>query len=102
MSRGLRPIRSFIFLFHIFKKLSYFSPYLIYKWTSTKLKTVQFAFSVHNDLGLGLLESAYEGAFCVELAFTGISYERHLTQRKGAKLKEKIKPRKSLNNSPWA
>ena len=47
---------------YIFKKLSYL--------------LLQFAFAVHNDLGPGLLESAYEGAFCVELAFAGISYER--------------------------
>jgi GxxExxY protein len=46
----------------IFKKLSY----LILK----------FAFSVHNLLGPGLLESAYEGAFCVELSQSGIPFER--------------------------
>jgi len=47
--------------FH-FKKLSYL--------------LLKCAFSVHNLLGPGLLESAYEGAFCVELAKTGIPYER--------------------------
>jgi GxxExxY protein len=46
----------------IFKKLSY----LILK----------YAFSVHNLLGPGLLESAYEGAFCVELTYAGIPFER--------------------------
>ena len=49
-------------LHFIFKELSY----LILKC----------AFSVQNLLGPGLLESAYEGAFCVELAKAGISYER--------------------------
>jgi GxxExxY protein len=34
------------------------------------------SFSVHNILGPGLLESAYEGAFCVELARAGIRFER--------------------------
>ena len=34
------------------------------------------AFSVHNILGPGLLESAYEGAFCVELSKAGIFFER--------------------------
>ena len=46
----------------IFKKLSYL--------------LLKFAFSVHNLLGPGLLESAYEGAFCVELGHADISYER--------------------------
>ena len=46
----------------IFKKLSYL--------------LLKLAFSVHNLLGPGLLESAYEGAFCVELSQAGISYER--------------------------
>jgi GxxExxY protein len=46
----------------IFQKLSY----LILK----------FAFSVHNLLGPGLLESAYEGAFCVELSQAGVPFER--------------------------
>ena len=46
----------------IFKELSY----LILK----------FAFSVHNLLGPGLFESAYEGAFCVELKKAGIHFNR--------------------------
>jgi GxxExxY protein len=37
---------------------------------------LQSAFSVHNVLGPGLLESAYEGAFCVELAKAGIQFDR--------------------------
>jgi len=31
---------------------------------------------VHNILGPGLLESAYEGAFCVELKLAGIPFSR--------------------------
>ena len=46
----------------IFKKLSY--------------SILQYAFSVHNLLGPGLLESAYEGAFCVELKKAGIHFDR--------------------------
>ena len=34
------------------------------------------AFTVHNVLGPGLLESAYEGAICVELKHLGLSVER--------------------------
>ena len=37
---------------------------------------VRLGFSVHNLLGPGLLESAYEGAFCVELTLASLSYER--------------------------
>ena len=37
---------------------------------------MQFAFAVHNDLGPGLLESAYEGAFCIDLTLAGIPFER--------------------------
>ena len=37
---------------------------------------LKMAFSVHNILGPGLLESAYEGAFCVELSKAGIFFER--------------------------
>jgi GxxExxY protein len=37
---------------------------------------LQAAFSVHNILGPGLLESAYEGAFCVELSKAGIQFDR--------------------------
>jgi GxxExxY protein len=39
-------------------------------------KIIGVAFTVHNILGPGLLESAYEGAFCVELARAGIRFER--------------------------
>ena len=46
----------------IYKKLSYL--------------LIKFAFSVHNLLGPGLLESAYEGALCVELGLAGLSFER--------------------------
>jgi GxxExxY protein len=34
------------------------------------------SFKVHNVLGVGLHESAYEEAFCIELAKSGIRYER--------------------------
>jgi GxxExxY protein len=37
---------------------------------------LQSGFSVHNILGPGLLESAYEGAFCVELFKAGILFDR--------------------------
>jgi GxxExxY protein len=47
--------------FH-FKKLSY--------------SILRFAFSVHNLLGPGLLESAYEGAFVVELILANIPFQR--------------------------
>ena len=46
----------------IFKQLSYL--------------LLKLAFSVRNILGAGLLESAYEGAFCIELNKAGIPYER--------------------------
>lgn len=36
------------------------------------------AFEVHNALGPGLLESAYEGALCVELKHRGVSVERQV------------------------
>jgi len=39
-------------------------------------KILGMAFSVHNILGPGLLESAYEGAFCVELKQAGIPFSR--------------------------
>jgi GxxExxY protein len=47
---------------------------LIYKQLSDKV--LSMAFSVHNILGPGLLESAYEGAFCVELSRAGIPFSR--------------------------
>ena len=34
------------------------------------------AFAVHNALGPGLLESAYEGALCVELRHRGLRFAR--------------------------
>jgi GxxExxY protein len=39
-------------------------------------KVLGMAFSVHNILGPGLLESAYEGAYCVELTRSGIPFSR--------------------------
>jgi GxxExxY protein len=39
-------------------------------------KLLGIAFKVHNTIGCGLHESAYEEAFCIELANAGISYER--------------------------
>ena len=39
-------------------------------------KVLGMAFTVHNILGPGLLESAYEGAYCVELARAGVPFER--------------------------
>jgi GxxExxY protein len=39
-------------------------------------KLLGMIFSVHNILGPGLLESAYEGAIAVELKHSGIHYER--------------------------
>jgi GxxExxY protein len=39
-------------------------------------KILGMVFSVHNILGPGLLESAYEGAIAVELKLSGIQYER--------------------------
>jgi len=47
---------------------------LLYKELSDKV--LGMAFSVHNILGPGLLESAYEGAYCVELSRAGIPFER--------------------------
>lgn len=34
------------------------------------------AFLVHNEIGPGLLEAVYEGAYCVELKRAGIPFER--------------------------
>jgi GxxExxY protein len=39
-------------------------------------KVLSLAFSVHNILGLGLLESCYEGALVVELKHAGIPHQR--------------------------
>ncbi len=39
-------------------------------------KVLGIAFKVHNVLGVGLHESAYEEAFCIELANADIAYER--------------------------
>jgi len=48
--------------------------YLIHKELSNKI--LGLAFNVQNTLGPGLLEHAYEGAFCVELIQAGIFHER--------------------------
>jgi len=47
---------------------------LIYRELSGKV--LGAAFTVHNVLGPGLLESAYESAICVELKHLGLSVER--------------------------
>jgi GxxExxY protein len=47
---------------------------LIHKQLSYKL--INMAYTVHNFLGPGLLESAYEGALCVELTRSCIPFER--------------------------
>ena len=47
---------------------------IIYRELSDKI--IGMAYSVHNILGPGLLESAYEGAFCVELSRAGIPFSR--------------------------
>jgi GxxExxY protein len=47
---------------------------LIHKELTEKVLGV--AFAVHNVLGPGLLESAYEGALCVELAYRGLWFDR--------------------------
>jgi GxxExxY protein len=39
-------------------------------------KLLGIAFKVHNRIGCGLHESAYEEAFCIELASSGIRYSR--------------------------
>ena len=39
-------------------------------------KVLGMAFSIHNLIGPGLLESAYEGCFCVELNYAGIPFQR--------------------------
>lgn len=39
-------------------------------------KVLGIAFKVHNTLGCGLHESAYEEGFCIELTHEGIPYER--------------------------
>jgi GxxExxY protein len=46
----------------------------LYKELSTKV--LGMAFKVHNALGPGLLEHCYEEAFCVELKYAGIAFER--------------------------
>jgi len=48
--------------------------YFIHKQLSDKV--LAMAFAVHRALGPGLLESAYEGAFAVELAHSGVFFER--------------------------
>jgi GxxExxY protein len=39
-------------------------------------KVLGIAFKVHNQIGPGLHESAYEEAFCIECTNTGIRFER--------------------------
>jgi GxxExxY protein len=39
-------------------------------------KVIGIAYTVHNHLGPGLLESAYEGAFCMALSHAGVPFER--------------------------
>jgi len=39
---------------------------------------VDVAFSVHKELGAGLLESAYEACFAYELELRGVRYQRQL------------------------
>ncbi len=39
-------------------------------------RVIGMAYTVHNHLGPGLLESAYEGAFCIGLRHAGIPFER--------------------------
>ncbi len=39
-------------------------------------KVIGMAFTVHNILGPGLLESCYQDAYCVELKRAGIPFER--------------------------
>jgi hypothetical protein len=41
---------------------------------------LKFAFPVHNVLGPGLMESAYEGAFVVELSLAGVPFQRGVNQ----------------------
>jgi len=49
---------------------------LIHKDLSDKV--LGAAFALHNALGSGLLESAYEGAICVELKHRGLSVDRQV------------------------
>jgi len=49
---------------------------LIYKDLSDKI--LDAAFAIHRVLGPGLLESAYEGAFEVELTYSGLHVERQV------------------------
>jgi GxxExxY protein len=51
--------------------------HLIHSQLSGKLLGI--AFKVHNALGCGLHESAYEEAFCIELTNAGILYSRQCT-----------------------
>ena len=43
---------------------------------TTTNRIIGCAIEVHRDLGAGLLESAYQTALCVELAHSGILFER--------------------------
>ena len=48
--------------------------HIIHKELSEKV--LGAAFTVHNALGPGLLESAYQGAICVELKYQGLRVEQ--------------------------
>jgi GxxExxY protein len=41
-------------------------------------KIIAAAIEVHKTLGVGLLESIYEEALCIEFAFMGIAFERQV------------------------
>jgi GxxExxY protein len=47
---------------------------IIYQELSKKL--IGMSYTIHNILGPGLLEHAYEEAFCIELRRAGIPFER--------------------------
>ena len=42
-------------------------------------RVIRCAIAVHRELGPGLLESAYDGAFCIELAHEGLQFLRQQT-----------------------
>ena len=47
---------------------------ILFKELSDKI--LGMAFSIHNIMGSGLLESVYEEAFCIELKHSGIPFLR--------------------------
>ncbi len=59
-------------------KISYVKEYVMSHLIHYDLshKLLGIAFKVHNRIGCGLHESAYEEAFCLELASSGIRYSR--------------------------